>query len=114
MHEELKTFRTLDLDESAEMVSAAESWLYGFIVSNTNAAARFLKVYDKAEAADETDTPVLTLRLLPTSNEHFSISNGIRFVNGISVRATTGVADNDTGAPSANDVLLTAIYWDNA
>ena len=35
---------------------------------------------------------------------------GIAFTNGISVRATTGIADADTGAPSTNDVTVNLYY----
>jgi hypothetical protein len=35
---------------------------------------------------------------------------GVDFTAGISARATTGVADNDTGAPSANDVIVNIFY----
>jgi hypothetical protein len=34
----------------------------------------------------------------------------IPFSDGIGVRATTGVADNDTGAPSANDIIAHVLY----
>jgi hypothetical protein len=35
---------------------------------------------------------------------------GIGFGTAITVAATTGVADNDTGAPAANDVIVNIFY----
>jgi hypothetical protein len=35
---------------------------------------------------------------------------GIKFDTAICVAATTAVADNDAGAPSANDVIVNVFY----
>jgi hypothetical protein len=40
----------------------------------------------------------------------FSIPQGIAFGTAITVAATTAVADNDTGAPAANDVIVNVFY----
>ncbi len=37
-------------------------------------------------------------------------SQGIAFDTGIMFRITTGIADNDTGAATANDVLVNVDY----
>ena len=37
-------------------------------------------------------------------------SKGVTFDAGISVRATTGRADDDTGAPTTGDVVLNLFY----
>lgn len=37
-------------------------------------------------------------------------ATGIAFSTAITVAATTGVADNDTGAPGANEVVLNLGY----
>src|SRR3990167_7196691 len=41
---------------------------------------------------------------------NIDFDTGIEFTTGIALRATTGVADNDTGAPSANDVIVNILY----
>jgi hypothetical protein len=35
---------------------------------------------------------------------------GIKFDTAITVAATTGVLDNDTGAPGANEVIVNIFY----
>ena len=42
--------------------------------------------------------------------EMLCISCGIAFANGISIRAVTGIADANTGAPGTNDVVVNLVY----
>lgn len=108
----LSIFRSLDLDETEEDIKTSAGQLYGYYFANTNASARYLKFYNAtaANVTVGTTTPVLTFYLPPTTAGHIEFSHGIAFSTAISAAATTGVADNDTGAPSANDVILNAFY----
>ena len=109
-------FRSLDLDESEEEVKSTAGTVYGVWFSNTATATRFLKFYNATAASVTvgTTTPVLTLALPGNSTDDisgvFSIPQGIAFGTAITVAATTGVADNDTGAPAANDVIVNVFY----
>jgi hypothetical protein len=112
----LSIFRSLDLDESEEQIKATPGQVYGIWFSNTSTGTRFLKFYDATAATVTvgTTTPVITLALPGNASDDisgvFSIVYGIRFNTAITVAATTGVADNDTGAPAANDVLVNIFY----
>lgn len=81
---------------------------------NINDQEVFLKVYDKATAPDETDTPKFTFPI--PGNTRGSGSNvplpndGIRFERGLSIRMTTGLADNDTGATQANEQVVNGAF----
>lgn len=109
-------FRSLDLDESEEEVKASAGTVYGLWFSNTATATRFLKFYNAtaANVTVGTTTPVLTLALPGNSSDDisgvFSIAQGIKFDTAITVAATTAAADNDTGAPSAGDVIVNLFY----
>lgn len=86
-------------------------WLYA---TNTNAAARFLKLYNKASAPTVgTDTPIHTF-LIPgnAAGAGFSlpVDAGIDFSTGIAYAVTTGYADADTGAVAAGEVILNGGY----
>lgn len=71
---------------------------------NAAASARFLKFYDKATAPTVgTDAPRKTIYLPATSA--FAIDCRDAYATGIAYALTTGVADNDTGALTAADVL---------
>jgi hypothetical protein len=109
-------FRSLDLDESEEEVKASAGTVYGVWFSNTATATRFLKFYNAtaANVTVGTTTPVLTLALPGNTTDDisgvFSIPQGIAFSTAITVAATTGLADNNTGAPAANDVIVNVFY----
>ncbi len=110
----LSMFRSIDLDESEEEVCARECVVFGIYASNTNAAARWLKLYNATAAATTvgTTTPVAVF-YLPASGASpvkFESPVGIRFDTALTAAATTGVADNDTGAPGANEVVVVITY----
>jgi hypothetical protein len=82
---------------------------------NTATATRFIKFYNAASGTYGTGTPVLTIALPGNTSDDIagvfnSGSHGIEFTTGICVGAGTGVADNDTGAPAANDVIVNIFY----
>ena len=107
----LTIYRNLDLDETGISVKGSAGQVYGGFVYNANASIRYLKFYNKATAATVgTDVPVLTVPLPATSLAILGAFSGVVFGTGISVGATTGLADNDTGAPSANDVIVNLFY----
>lgn len=112
MKEELKTYENIDLGVTGQVVKASEGQLYGGLCSNNQASnARYLKFYDKATAPTEADTPKFRIRLPANQVTSFSLPGGIRFANGISVRASTGVANADTGATTTNDVVVALFYY---
>jgi hypothetical protein len=112
MRNKLKVVRNLDVDESADADIAVPCHLKQILGTNKNAAILYLKVYDKATAATSSDTPVLTIGVLPSGSiPPLDLKDDELFFSaGISLRATTGVADNDTGAPGANDLPVSILY----
>lgn len=102
-------FRFVSLSTTGQMASSNGAFLSGGIISNVNAAARYVKLYNKATAATQADTPVMTI-LVPATTTLVLEPMELPFPLGISVRATTGAADNDTGAPSANDIIVNLLY----
>ena len=112
----LTIFRSLDIDETEEDVKTAAGQLYWIHAMNMVATARYLKFYN-ATAASVTvgsTTPVLTIPIPANSTTGagftVSIPQGLAFSTAICVACTTGVADADTGAPGANDVIINLGY----
>lgn len=112
----LSIFRSLDIDETEEDVKTSAGQLYFIHAMNMVATARYLKFYN-ATAANVTvgsTTPVLTFPIPAnsTTGAGFTvpIPQGFEFTTAISVACTTGVADADTGAPGANDVIINLGY----
>jgi hypothetical protein len=109
----LSVFRSLDLDESEEEAKDTGGQVYGYYLANLHASAfRYVKFYD-LDADDTTvgsSTPLLTVPVPPGSAANLAIPQGIPFANAITVAATTGAADADTGAPGANEVIINLLY----
>lgn len=83
----------------------AASDLYKVCGYNAAAAARYLKIYNKATAPTVgTDTPVLTLALAPSAAFNFDFG-GLYFSAGIGFAITVNAADADTAAVTAADIV---------
>lgn len=113
----LSIFRSLDIDETEEDVSTNPCTVYGAWITNTATSTRFVKFYN-ATAASTTvgsTTPVITIGIPGNSSDDVSAvlgvgGHGLAFATACCVAATTGLADNDTGAPAANDVIINVFY----
>jgi hypothetical protein len=96
---------------NATVAKATPGRLFGWVASNTNAAVRYLKIYDTAAApAVGTTVPRLTI-LLPVGNSAaHDLADGIVFSSGISFALTSGAADADTGAVGAAESIVQLFY----
>lgn len=109
----LSVFRSIDLDETEEEVKATAGMLYGCTIINDTAATKeYVKIYNGTAASVTvgTTTPVMTIPTNGVSNITLNFPLGVAFSTGIVVAATTGIADNDTGAPAANAVIVNCTY----
>jgi len=100
---------------NATSVKGSAGQVYTILAHNTNAAVRYLKLYNKATAPTVgSDTPVLTLPIPGnTAGAGFVLDTGgmgIAFGTGIGFALTTGVADADTGAVAANEIVVNILY----
>lgn len=99
---------------NATSLKASAGQIYSIQVFNTNASARYLKLYNKASAPTVgSDTPVKTI-LIPGASAgagaSISVNVGISFSTGIAFAITTGIAHSDTGAVGANDIAVNIDY----
>jgi hypothetical protein len=104
------TYRNLDLQPGGASIKASPGQVGGWYIGNNSGSVRFVKLYDKATTPTSADTPKVTLQIPANSAANVLAVAGIDFTTGIGVRGTTGVADNDTGAPSANDLVVNIFY----
>lgn len=109
------TISAATVNETA--VKATAGQIYSVEAFSLDATPVYWKFYnDTAANIDETDTPVL--RLMIPANSTASLGAGIvqkwpvgiQFSTAITFRATVGIADNDTAALTANEVLLNVCY----
>lgn len=99
---------------NATSVKASAGNVYMISAFNLNAAARYLKLYNKASAPTVgTDTPVLVL-MIPGNTAGagltINVPVGIDFATGIAFALTTGIADADTGAVAASEIVVNLGY----
>lgn len=114
----LSVFRSLDLDETEEDVKTSAGCLYKLRITNFATSPRYVKLYNAAAASvsvgsttpiDTICVPAATASDCVVITENFG-GMGLMFDTALSIAATTALADADTGAPSANDVVVTAYY----
>lgn len=110
-------FRSLDIDESEEEIKASAGQIYWIHAVNLTADPVYLKFYNAtaANVTVGTTTPVLTFPVVSQGTTDgagfvFNVPQGIPFGTAITVAATTGVADADTGAPGANACVINIGY----
>jgi hypothetical protein len=110
-------FRSIDIDETEEEIKGTAGQVFSISAFNRTAAPLYLKFYNAtaANVTVGTTTPVLTF-VVPGNGDSdgagFIWNNTIGFAFGtaITVACTTAVADNDTGAPGANDCVINVGY----
>ena len=100
---------------NATSVKASAGQIFSLCAFNTNAAAAYLKLYNKASAPTVgTDTPVQVYTIPgATTGGGFVLPIpvcGITFGTGIALATTTGAADSDTGAVAASEVVVSYSY----
>lgn len=99
---------------NATSVKASAGQLYAVQVFNTNAAARYLKLYNKASAPTVgTDTPVKVITIPGNTaggGVAVEFSKGVTFGTGLAFALTTGAPHTDTGAVAANEIVVNLDY----
>lgn len=104
-------YKDLDLDETGINVKASAGQVYGWHFRNFSTAMIYVKLFNKATAPSVgTDVPYVTIPLAPAEVSEMPIPTGIEFDTGIGIGATTGLADDDSGPPSLNEVVVTLFY----
>jgi hypothetical protein len=95
-------------------VKASAGKLGGGTISNTSAAFKFFKIYNKASAPTVgTDTPVHTIGLPPSFTVYLReclVDGGSYLAAGIAYAVTGAAADSDTTAVAAGDVVVNLEY----
>ncbi len=110
-------YKNIDVDESEDQIKATSGVIYWIHAINLSASVLYLKFYDATAANVTVGTTVPDLTFaIPTQGDTngagFTLPNlkGTTFSTAITVACTTGVADNDSGAPAANVCILNLGY----
>jgi len=99
---------------NATLVKGAAGKLMSLTAWNLNAAVRYLKIYNKATAPSEADTPVYVIPIPASATGNGTVvalpPEGAAFALGIGYRVTTGAADADVAAVAANEIFVAGTY----
>ena len=99
-----------NLSSTGLVVYAFAGKMNTLYIMNWAASVAFIRIYDKSTAALSSDTPVMTFTLYNYQNASLTFPCPIDFTNGISVRATTGVAEDDEVSPTSNAASCVIAY----
>ena len=110
-------YKNIDVDESEDEIKGSAGQVYWIHCMNLKASVLYLKFYNATAANVIVGTTVPDLTFpIPTQGDTngagfvLAIPNGIAFNTAITVACTTGVADNDSGAPGINECVLNLGY----
>ncbi len=91
---------------NATSIKASAGRVYGYHLTNTTAAMKYVRVYNKASAPTVgTDSPAFVIPIAPNSNAIVDHTVPISLATGIAFAITNGAADLDATAVAANDVV---------
>ncbi len=103
-------FRNIDLGLTGEVIKDAQGQIGGYFIYNNGNTPVYVKFYDLATVPTEADTPALTITIPSQSAANLLNNPGIEFATGIAWRASLGVDDSDTNAPSTNQVVANVFF----
>jgi hypothetical protein len=84
--------------------------LLGYALTNTTAAFKYFRFYNKATAPSSGESPTFMVGLPPNSTTIWQAEGGIAMTAGLGIACTGAVADTDATVTAANDVVG-AIYY---
>lgn len=94
---------------NATLVKAGGTTLKQLFITNSSAATKYFRLYDKATAPTVgTDAPVIVIAIPATSSKElvFGDNTGLPFKNGLSYAITGGAARLDATAVAAGDAQV--------
>lgn len=99
---------------TATNVKTSAAVLYGIDVTNTNASARYLKLYNSTGAITVGTTTLFAEFLIPGSTGGAGHTpnlpaDGIAFTSGLAYAIATG-AGTSTGAPASGEMIINLMY----
>ena len=95
---------------NATNIKASAGQLYGWYIYNSNAAARKVAFHNSASTPTAGASVFFSLVIPPSSGANVFSAIGIPFSSGIGITTVTGLADSDSAAVAANDLIINLFY----
>jgi len=104
-------YRNLSAGTTGSVVKAAPGEIQHIFCSNIDSKFVVLKIYDKATAPTNSDTPIMTIPINTVTQSMLDLSAEPVYCSaGISIRASGAVADNDNTATTASTCIVYISY----
>lgn len=103
-------YRNINLGVTGVSITDRPTQVFSMVIANTDSKAVYVKLYDKATAATEADTPVHTYPIPAGWIQPIDWSDPDYYTKGLSIRASGAVADNDTTGPTASTCIVNIHY----
>jgi hypothetical protein len=95
---------------NAANIKAGTARIYGWSLSNTNAAFRYVKLHNVLGTPTAGVNVTMTIAIPPNGMAHHSQEGGIFFNTGLGITMVTGAADSDATAVGLNDIVGDLFY----
>lgn len=95
---------------NATNVKASAGQLYGWYIYNSNAAARKVAFHNTSGTPTAGTSVTDSIVIPPGSAANAFSEQGIAFSTGIAITTVTGLADSDSAAVAANDLIINLYY----
>jgi hypothetical protein len=95
---------------NATNVKASAGQLFGWRAFNTNAATRYVKLHNSSGTPTAGASVVETIAVPAGGGSNGLFDTGVAFSTGIAITMVTGIADSDSAAVAANDLVLDLYY----
>jgi hypothetical protein len=107
----LKPYRNIDVGLTASNIKLGPTWIHTINTSNDDNQHLFLKLYSSTTQPNENTTPIWTVRVHNNQSNDINFNVPLYSELGFWVRCSTGVEDNDIGAPSTNGCICNVAYF---
>ena len=95
---------------NATTIAIGQRQMYGWAITNTNAAARYICFHDVSSIPTAGLGIYFKYGIPASGASNQSFDFGIQFVNGLSITTVVNPADNDATAVAASDLIINIFY----
>lgn len=95
---------------NATNIKASAGQVFGWYIYNSNAAARKVVFHNTAGTPTAGASVYFSLMIPPSAGANVFSDIGIPFSTGIAITTVTGLADSDSAAVAANDLIINIFY----
>lgn len=104
--------KNLDVGTTDIAIKSTQGYVCGWYLFNASASTRYFKFYNGtvSNVIVGTTAPYKTVPVPAGAAANIWFDGGLLYSTAITLACTTGLADNNSGAPTANDCVADVFY----